>query len=92
MESVLSNKNDWEFLIDGDSRYLRPLSERREMLYFDISGGIDDWHDCMNDDFRLNSVYFDNETDPELVWQVGHELVSLFNGVSSIISTNYRIS
>jgi hypothetical protein len=44
----------------------------------------------MNDDFRLNSVYFDNETDPELVWQVGYELVSLFNGVSNIISTNHR--
>ncbi|WP_319783984.1 hypothetical protein [Oceanisphaera sp. IT1-181] len=80
----------WEFYLDGDSRYFRGYSEGRQNLYFDISGGVDHHNDCMNDDFRLSSVYFNDEDDPEVVWQVGYELASLYNGISSILSKYVR--
>lgn len=86
----MSEAVKWEFYLDGDSRYFRGYSEGRKNLYFDIYGGIDHYHDCMNDDFRLSSVYFDDEDDPEVVWQIGYELASLYNGVSSILSENVR--
>tara|TARA_R110000772_G_scaffold181059_8_gene292384 strand:+ start:17 stop:796 length:780 start_codon:yes stop_codon:yes gene_type:complete len=86
----LSEYKKWEFLINGESRYFRGYSEARSYLYFDISGGIDHYNDCTNDDFRLTSVYFDDEDDPEIVWQIGYELASLYNGVSSILAADNR--
>ena len=80
----------WEFYLDGNSMDFRRHSEARENLYFDISGGIDHHNDCMNDDFRLRSVYFNDEDDPEIVWQIGYELASLYNGILSIHKNNYR--
>lgn len=80
----------WEFLINGDHRLLRPFSEYQENYYFNITGGIDHWHDCMNDDFRLSSAYFESEDDEELVWQIGYEMISLFNGISLILDKNFR--
>ncbi|MBB1391681.1 hypothetical protein H5185_20040 [Shewanella sp. SG44-6] len=80
----------WEFYLDGDSRYFRDYSKGSENSYFNISGGIDHHNDCMNDDFRLSSVYFDDEDDPEVVWQIGYELASLYNGISSILSESTR--
>lgn len=82
------NLNDgvkWEFYLDGETRDFRSFSEAQRSLYFHISGGIDHYHDCMNDDFRFSSVYFDDEDDPEVVWQIGYELASLYNGISSIL-------
>jgi hypothetical protein len=89
-ELVLTDAVKWEFYLDGNSQYFRGYAEGRENLYFDISGGIDHHNDCMNDDFRLSSVYFDDEDDPEVVWQTGYELASLYNGVSSILSKDVR--
>ncbi|MEH6445257.1 MAG: hypothetical protein V7784_15285 [Oceanospirillaceae bacterium] len=80
----------WEFYLDGDSRYFRGYSEASKNLYFDISGGIDHYLDCMNDDFRLASVYFNDEDDSEVVWQIGYELASLYNGISSILTESTR--
>jgi hypothetical protein len=80
----------WEFLLNGAHGLLRPLSEKIENYYFDITGGIDHWNDCMSDDFRLKSAYFESESDAELVWQLGHELTSLFNGISLILDKDFR--
>ena len=80
----------WEFWLNGDTRYLRPFSSSQENLYFNISGGIDYYNDCISDDFRLTSVYFDEEDDAEIVWQIGYELSSLYNGISSIITAESR--
>ncbi|HCG6694313.1 hypothetical protein [Vibrio parahaemolyticus] len=80
----------WEFLLSGDLRLLRSFSEQRRNVYFDISGGVDHWHDCMNDDFRLSSIYFDEEESPETVWQVGYELISIFNGICLILDPNHQ--
>ncbi|MGS0497361.1 hypothetical protein ACU8V4_09235 [Pseudoalteromonas mariniglutinosa] len=86
----MANAVKWEFYLNGDSRNFRGYAEGRKNLYFDISGGIDHYNDCMNDDFRLSSVYFDDEDEPEVVWQIGYELASLYNGVSSILSKDSR--
>jgi hypothetical protein len=87
---TLITEYKWEFLINGDHRLLRPFSEFQENYYFNVTGGIDHWHDCMNDDFRLTSAYFESEDDEELVWQIGYELISLFNGISLIFDKNFR--
>ncbi|CAK2377178.1 hypothetical protein [Vibrio crassostreae] len=86
----MEDSRKWEFLLNGDSRLLRPFSEQLTNVYFDISGGVDHWHDCMNDDFRLSSIYFDEENSPETVWQIGFELISLFNGVCLILDPNHQ--
>ncbi|MEZ8379540.1 hypothetical protein [Vibrio sp. 10N.222.55.A1] len=80
----------WEFLLSGDLRLIRSFSEQRTSVYFDVSGGVDHWHDCMNDDFRLSSIYFDEEESPETVWQVGYELTSIFNGICLILDSNHQ--
>lgn len=80
----------WEFWLNGDIRYLRPFSSSQSNLYFNIFGGIDYYNDCENDDFRFTSVYFEEEDDPEVVWQIGYELSGLYNGISSIITEENR--
>jgi len=51
---------------------------------FNIYGGIDDWHDTINEDFYFSTIYADKLVDPNEAWQVGYELVSLFNGARLI--------
>ena len=86
----MANEQKWEFYVDGDAQSFRHYAEGRTNLYFSISGGIDHYNDCMNDDYRLSSVYFDDEEKSEVVWQIGYELASLYNGVSSILSQGVR--
>eukprot|EP01030_Chromulinospumella_sphaerica_P000029 gene29-34_t len=74
------NWQDWEFMIDGDPHLLRGLTEQRGTQYFSLGGGVDHYNDCKNDDFRMNTLYAQDETDPYVVWQVGQELVNLLNG------------
>jgi len=86
----LSKFTDWEFLLNGDTQDFRQRVSKPSSFYFNIYGGVDHWLDCPNDDFRMTSIYCDNETDPQVVWQIGYELISLFNGASILISKNYR--
>lgn len=81
---------DWEFLLDGDIQEFRQRALEFSSFYFNIYGGVDHWLDCPNDDFRMTSVYCDGETDPQVVWQIGYELISLFNGASILFNKNYR--
>lgn len=80
----------WEFWLNGYNGNLSPFPISQANLYFNISGGMDYHNDCISDDFRLTSVYFDEENDAEIVWQIGYELLSLYNGVSSIIDKENR--
>ncbi|MFH2135375.1 MAG: hypothetical protein ABII81_09395 [Pseudomonadota bacterium] len=82
--------SEWEFLLNGDIQEFRQLASEAGSYYFNIYGGIDHWLDCPNDDFRLTSLYCEGETDAAVVWQIGYELVSLFNGASILISRDYR--
>ena len=80
-------------MLDGDPQEFRELSSRRGSFYFNIYGGIDHWNDCPSDDFRMTTLYCENETDPNIVWQIGYELVSLFNGASALLTKSaYKTS
>ncbi|VWB52136.1 hypothetical protein BST28156_02423 [Burkholderia stagnalis] len=81
---------DWEFAIDGNPHELRDLSESLGTAYFRVGGGIDHYLDCRNDDFRMTTLYAQDETDSHTIWQVGYELVGLFNGASALFSYNIR--
>ena len=84
------NYSDWEFLLDGNPHELRGLSEGLGTGYLNIYGGIDDWNDCFNNDFRMTTMYAQDEVDAETVWQVGYELLSLYNGASELFQLNAR--
>ncbi len=55
-----------------------------------IYGGVDDWLDSPNDDFRMTTLYSEGESNPSVVWQVGNELISLFNGASVLFQQDTR--
>lgn len=91
MNDVLNPQREWEVMLNGDSNDLRHISEFGISTdYFRVWGGIDDWHDCRNDHFSFNSLYFEGEEDMEMVWQVAYELLSLFNGASELYERCYR--
>lgn len=77
-------------MLNGDSQEFRQRASEIGSYYFNIYGGVDHWLDCPNDDFRMTTLFCENETDPDLAWQVGYELVSLFNGASILFSKGYR--
>jgi hypothetical protein len=86
----MNNDTNWEFMLNGDIQEFRQLAGQRTTAYFQICGGVDHWLDCPNDDFRMKTLYCNEETDPETAWQVGHELLSIFNGASVLIKRDYR--
>jgi len=77
-------------MLNGNAQEFRELSFKRGSFYFNIYGGVDDYLDCPNDDFRMTTLFCEGETDPKVVWQVGYELISLFNGASVLFSKDYR--
>lgn len=87
---LLTVDSDWEFMLDGDTRDFRSFASQRSTRLFNIYGGVDEWLDCLNNDFRMTTLYTEEETDPYVVWQVGYELVSLFNGASVLFEKDYR--
>ncbi|KAA8739125.1 hypothetical protein FE275_19360 [Pseudomonas koreensis] len=86
----MSSDADWEFWLTGNSFDLRGMSESVGTRYFNVYGGVDHWNDCKNDDFRMNTIYTKGEEDPILVWQIGYELVSLFNGAAFLFDQHHR--
>ena len=86
----MSKFSDWEFMLDGDSQEFRQRASEIGSYYFNIYGGVDHWLDCPNDDFKMTTLFCEDETDPDVAWQVGYELISLFNGVSILFSKGYR--
>lgn len=86
----MSNFSDWEFMLNGSPQEFRQRASEVGSYYFNIYGGIDHWLDCPSDDFRMTTLYCDGESDPNVVWQIGHELISLFNGASILFNKNYR--
>lgn len=78
----MSEVGVWSFKVVGDLQVFHALQGRQRPSYFDIRGGTNQWHDCPDDEFVLTSVYWENERSADIVWQIGHELVSLYNGAS----------
>ena len=77
-------------MLNGDSQEFRQRASEMGSFYFNIYVGVDHWLDCPNDDFRMTTLFCENETDPDVAWQVGYELVSLFNGASVLFNKHYR--
>jgi len=77
-------------MLDGNTQEFRQLASECGSFYFNIYGGVDHRLDCPNDDFRMTTLYCEGETDPQMVWQIGNELISLFNGASTLFNNNYR--
>lgn len=86
----MGDYSDWEFLLDGDTQEFRGLVTQPGTRIFNLYGGTDHYLDCPNDDFRMNTLYAEGESDPNVVWQVGHELLSLFNGASILLQKDFR--
>ena len=84
----MSSTINWEVeLTSGIPRYLHQLSRENDNNgHFWVWGGVDDYLDCTNDHFSFSSSHFDDiEDDPDVAWQVAHELLSLFNGAMVLL-------
>lgn len=86
----MSKFSDWEFMLNGNPQEFRQKASETGSYYFNIYGGVDHWLDCPNDDFRMTTLFCEGETDPNIVWQIGYELISLFNGASVLFNKNYH--
>ncbi|TFH82293.1 hypothetical protein [Pseudomonas kribbensis] len=87
----MSSQADWEVMLTGNAPDLRSLCNAGlGTAYFRIWGGIDHMNDCPNDEYSFNSIFFDGEDDPNLVWQISYELLSLLNGASKLFSRGAR--
>lgn len=73
----------------GNPAYLRSLAEfGTGTKYFDIRGGVNDYLDCPNDDFRLSSTFF-TELENNLICQLGYDLVSISNSLHKLFIPEY---
>lgn len=82
---------DWEVELKGNAQDLYGLTRGGGTPdYFRIWGGVDDWNDCPSDRYSFNSLYFEGQHDPEVIWQLAYELVSLFNGASELFEIRSR--
>ena len=86
----MAHFSDWEFILNGDTQEFRNLVCEPGTKLLHLYGGVDHWLDCPNDDFRMTTLYCEDESDAEVAWQVGYELLSLFNGASVLFSKDYR--
>lgn len=83
-------QREWEVALTGNPQDLYLLTQSAGTPdHFRIWGGTDHWHDCPNERYSFNSIYFENEHDLDVIWQVAHELVSLFNGASELFTKGY---
>ena len=90
LEVTLFVNNIWGFELTGSVQTLRWLSRQMGSDYFCIYEVLDTVSDCSVDDYRFRSLYCKNEEDYQVVWQIGYELISLFNGVYSLFDSNFE--
>ncbi|MEI6709067.1 MAG: hypothetical protein WCK96_18240 [Methylococcales bacterium] len=81
--------NEWEFLIRGNPSALWSISQLCRSCYFYIYEEIGHF-DYSTDDFRMKTVFCNNETDYEITWQIGYELVGLFNGAACLCDSSFQ--
>lgn len=86
---MVSSSVSYNFLVGGNPAYLRNLAESGTgTKYFDIVGGVNDYLDCPNDDFRLRSTLF-TDLESNLVCQLGYDLVSISNSLHKLFIPEY---
>ncbi len=83
-------KNEWEFLLKGNPMGLRHICHESVNMYFYVYETLNHYLDCSVDDFRMTSSFCDGEEDLRLIWQIGYELISLFNGAAILDSVDFR--
>lgn len=84
----------WEVILRGGNPSIlhQIINYSNSLGHFWLWGGIDDYLDCRNDDFRFNSSYFpdgDGDQEEEMVWNIAYELLDLFNGALSLYFYNH---
>ena len=89
-DASMAHFSDWEFMLNCDTQEFRNLVCEPGTKLLHLYGGLDHWLDCPSDDFRMTTLYCEGESDAEVVWQVGYELLSLFNGASVLFNMNYQ--
>ena len=84
-------QEDWEVELAGNGQDLYGISRGGGSSdYFRIWGGVDHQNDCPTNDYSFNSLYFNDQRDPEVIWQLAYELVNIFNGASELFSFQAR--
>ncbi|WP_116894752.1 hypothetical protein [Pseudomonas savastanoi] len=84
-------QEDWEVELTGNGQDLYGMAKcGGSPDYFRIWGGTDHVNDCPSNDFSFNSLYFNGQRDPEVIWQLAYELVSIFNGASELFTFRSR--
>lgn len=84
-------QEDWEVELAGNGQDLYGMTMHGGSPdYFRIWGGTDHVNDCTNNDFSFNSLYFNGQRDPEVIWQQAYELVRIFNGASELFTFRAR--
>ncbi|PKG63452.1 hypothetical protein CXF56_11330 [Psychrobacter sp. Choline-02u-13] len=82
---MLNFLSTYNFLVYGNPAYSRSLADSSTITkYFDITGGVNHYLDCPNDDFRLNSAIFNYANDNNTICQLAYELVSIFNSIHKV--------
>ncbi|MFD2883255.1 hypothetical protein ACFS4T_11890 [Pseudomonas lini] len=80
---------EWSVELTGDHKDLEALANAGSRSdYFRIWGGVDDWHDCPNDRYYFNTLYFEGLRDEEVVWQLTYELLGIFNSTAEFFSAS----
>jgi hypothetical protein len=90
LEVNLYVNNEWEFLLRGSPQTLWSLSYQMRSAYFSIYEVPDFYNECSVNDYRFQSLYCNAKDDYQLVWQIGYELISLFNGACSLFDSNFE--
>lgn len=90
MNHVFRIENDWEFLLRGNSMDLRELSTKLGSGYFHVYEEPSPTLDCSVDDYRMTSLYCNDQEDARIAWQYGYELVSLYNGAKAMVHVDHR--
>ncbi|TPG89799.1 hypothetical protein EAH72_30950 [Pseudomonas caspiana] len=84
-------QEDWEVELAGNGQDLYGMTmSGGSPDYFRIWGGTDHVNDCPSNDYSFNSLYFNGQRDPEVIWQLAYELVSIFNGASELFTFRAR--
>lgn len=84
-------QEDWEVELTGNSQDLYDLTRRGGTSdYFRVWGGTDHVNDCPSNDYSFNSLYFNDQRDPEVIWQLAYELLEIFNGASELFTFKAR--
>lgn len=86
----MSIKNQWEFLLEGSCQVLYSMCGHSGSAYFCVYEELDFLNDCSVQDCRFTSIYCDDEDNSDSVWQIGYELVSLFNGAHLLFEKDFQ--